>query len=66
MEEKTEVTFDVTNLVKTKNIVSMYQNGAFLVCMTDLGQEFRQAIPAGKILNKKGDDWILEDLNIRG
>lgn len=62
-----EQTFDLSKLVKAKNIVNIYQEGSFLVCTSDLGQRFKQGIPAGKILNKneKGD-WILEDMNLRG
>jgi len=64
MEENTEIRLD--DLLTTKNIVSMYQDGNFLVCQTDTGQTFRHAIPANKILNKKEGEWILETLNIRG
>lgn len=69
MEEVQEPqeTFDISRLATTKNIVSMWQDGNFIVCFTDMGQKFRQAIPAGKILNKnKEGQWILEELNLRG
>lgn len=61
-----EQVFDLEKIVTAKNIVSMYQNGNFLVCTTDSGQTFRHAIPAGKILNKREEKWVLEDLNLRG
>lgn len=66
-ERQDEQTFDLSKLVTAKNIVNIRQEGNFLICTSDLGQVFRQAIPAGKIINKdKGGDWVLDDMYIRG
>lgn len=64
--EEVVQTFDLDKIQVSKNIVSMHQEGNFLVCKTDKNQTFRQGIPAGKMLNKneKGD-WILEDIVVR-
>ncbi len=59
-------TFDIDKIEVSKNIVSMHQEGNFLVCKTDKNQVFRQGIPVGKQLNKneKGE-WILQDIEVR-
>ena len=64
MDEQPQAqTVDINSLDTSAQIVSLHQEGKFLVGLTDKGVSFRQSIPAGKILNKneKGD-WILQDM----
>lgn len=61
-----EQSFNIDTVELTKNIVELHQEGNFLVGLTDKGVRFRQHIPAGKILNKKEGEYVLEDMTVRG
>lgn len=54
--------FDIDKMPLTKNIVDMHQEGNWLVGLTENGIKFRQHIPQGKRLNKRGDAFVLEDM----
>jgi len=54
--------FDIANMPTTSKIVQAHQEGNWLIGVTDLGTHFRQHIPQGKRLNKKGDNFVLEDM----
>jgi len=56
--------FDIDAMPLTKNIVDMHQEGNWLVGVTEHGIKFRQHIPQGKRLNKKGDKYRLTDMVI--
>lgn len=61
-DDESEVKLDdLAQLDDTASLVSLHQEGNFLVGVTDKGVTFRQHIPVGKVLNKdmKGH-WILE------
>lgn len=64
-EPKDDHTFDLNSLELTKNLVEVHQEGNFLVALTDKGVRFRQHIPAGKILNKKDGEFVLEDMIVQ-
>lgn len=68
MEEETQVkpeySFDIDSLPLTNKIVEAHQEGNWLVAVSENGIRFRQHIPQGKRLNKKGDTYTLEDMVI--
>jgi hypothetical protein len=55
---------DIDSLPVTRNIVDLHQEGNFLVGLTEFGIRFRQHIPHGKRLNKRGGKFVLEDMEI--
>lgn len=57
--------FDIDAMPLTKNIVDLYQEGNWLVGVTEHGIKFRQHIPQGKRLNKKGDKFVLENMVVK-
>lgn len=59
-----DYTFDIDAMELTNNIVDMRQEGNWLVGVTEHGIKFRQHIPQGKRLNKKGGKFVLEDMVI--
>jgi len=66
MNEEPEIKLDdLTQLDDTASLVSLHQEGNFLVGLTDKGVRFRQHIPQGKILNKnKEGNWVLQQLEV--
>lgn len=54
--------YDISQMPTTANIASLIQEGNWLIGVTDLGTRFRHHIPQGKRLNKKGDNFVLEDM----
>lgn len=63
-EQVPEYSFDFSKMEITNNIVELYQEGNFLFGVTDKGVRFRQHIPAGKILSKKGGSWTLQNMEV--
>ncbi len=60
-----EHTFDIDAMPTTDKLVSLHQEGNYIVGTTELGTNFRQHIPVGKVLNKNSKgEWILENLRI--
>lgn len=57
-----EYEFDIDAMPLTKTIVDLRQEGNWLIGLTEHGVKFRQHIPQGKRLNKKGDRFVLEDM----
>lgn len=53
--------FDIDAMPLTKNIIDLHQEGNWLVGITEHGIRFRQHIKPGKVLNKRGDKFVLED-----
>lgn len=53
--------FNVDSIQLTNKIIDAFQEGNWLVATTEHGIRFRQHIPQGKRLNKKGDRYVLED-----
>lgn len=65
MEEEVktpEYEYDLSSMPTTSKIVEAHQEGNWLIGVTDLGVRFRHHIPQGKRLNKKGDNFVLEDM----
>jgi hypothetical protein len=60
---KPEYSFDMSQMEKSE-IQDLHQEGNYLVGTTNMGLEFRQHIPANKILNKKDGHWVLEDMQL--
>lgn len=56
-----EIDFDT---LPQANIAEMHQEGNYLHGLTDTGIRFRQHIKQGKRLNKKGDRYVIEDMEI--
>lgn len=61
-EKSPEYTFDFNSMETTSEIAEMHQEGNYLIGTTVLGVKFNHRIPQGKILNKKGGRFILEDV----
>lgn len=53
--------FDIDAMQITNKLASVHQEGNYLVGVTEFGVKFRQRLPANKIIDKKGDRWILKD-----
>jgi len=62
LETPPDYQFDISNIPTTNKIVEAYQEGNWLIGVTDIGTRFRHHIPLGKRLNKKGDNFVLEDM----
>jgi hypothetical protein len=64
MEETTDTKvyeFDIDKMPTTKKIISLHQEGNYLVGITELGTHFRKHIPVGKELTKEGDTFVLKN-----
>ena len=62
LETPPDYQFDISNIPTTNKIVEAYQEGNWLIGVTDTGTRFKHHIPQGKRLNKKGDNFVLEDM----
>ena len=62
-EAKPEYTFDLTT-IEPGRIANLYQEGNYLVGITEAGVRFRQRIPTGKILTMVNGEYILQDMII--
>jgi hypothetical protein len=60
-----EYEFDFNKMATTNKVLTLHQEGNWLVGVSEHGIKFRQHIPQGKRLNKIGDNYILEDATIR-
>jgi hypothetical protein len=58
---KAAYTFDIDKMGITSKLASLRQEGNYLIGQTETGVRFRQHIPAGKALIKKGDSYTLID-----
>lgn len=59
--EQPDHSFDIDAMRITNKLIDVKQEGNFLVAVTEYGVRFRQRLPANKIIDKKGDRWILKD-----
>lgn len=57
-----ELEEDIDAMPLTNKIIDMHQEGNWLVGVTEHGVRFRQHIPQGKRLNKKGGEFVLENM----
>ena len=67
-QAKPEYEFDIDSMPILKNITSLYQDGNFLVGVTEGGARFSQRIPSDKMLskNEKGEWCIIPLRGILG
>lgn len=56
--------FDVDSIPTTDKLLSVHQEGNYLVGLTEFGVRFRQRIPQGKMLNKKDGRYVLENVTV--
>ena len=66
MEEQkttTEYEFDFDSIPQA-HIKELHQEGNWLHGLTDTGIRFSQHIKQGKRLNKKGDRFVIEDVEV--
>lgn len=61
VEQTPEYEFNLSEMKLTDKLVQVHQRGNFIVGVTEHGVKFRQHIPAGKLLTKKGDSFVLRD-----
>ena len=61
-EQPNEYEFDIDSMPVTNKISQLHQEGNWLIGVSETGIKFRQHIPQGKRLNKKGDRFVLEDM----
>lgn len=62
--QEPEHEFDFDSMQLTNEIAECHQEGNWLIAVSKNGIRFRQHIPQGKRLNKKGDRFVLEDMVI--
>lgn len=60
-KEEAESTLNIDDLPTTTKLSHLHQEGNYLVGVSELGARFTQRIPAGKILTKIGEDFVLKE-----
>lgn len=55
---------DIDALPITNELEHVHQEGNYLVAVSKTGVRFRQRIPAGKILTKKGGKFVFVDMKV--
>jgi hypothetical protein len=57
-------TYNIDTMELTNKLVSVHQEGNFLVGLTEKGVRFRQRIPNDKILNKRNGEYVLDTVDV--
>ena len=63
-EAKADYSIDLTQIPTNAEIIELTQAGNWLCGVTSTGVRFRQRVPAGKVLNKVNDKYVIEDMEI--